>query len=89
MGDEHSSPCDEHHRHATNIVALHSRSHRGCDQLRFRPTDDVVISQLTRTLATFVAEEVAAIRVTVRHFAGRCNLEPAFHSLMSLLFWHF
>jgi hypothetical protein len=35
-----------------------------------------------------VAEEVAAVRITVRDFAGRSNLEPAFHSLMSLLFWH-
>ena len=70
------------------IAALHSRSHRGCDQLRFRANNHVVISHLTCPLATFVAEEVTAIRVSMRHFARRGYLEPAFHSLMSLLFWH-
>lgn len=76
-------------RRATNIIDLQAWCHRGCDQLRFRTTDDVIISHLTRTFATFVAEEVAAIRVTVRHLTGRSNLEPAFHSLVSLLLWHF
>ena len=71
------------------IVDLHSWRESGCDQLRFSIDDDIPVAQLTRPLAPFVAEKVAPIRVTMRYFARRRDLEPAFHSLMSLLFWHF
>ncbi len=68
---------------------LHSRCHRGCDELRFSIDDDVVATQLASSLATFVAKKVASVRITMRHFARRRYLEAAFHSLVSLLFWHF
>lgn len=67
---------------------LHSRCHRSRNQLRFGIDDDIVATQLASSLATFVAQEVASVRISMRHFASRSYLEPAFHSLMSLLFWH-
>lgn len=68
---------------------LHSRCHRRRNQLRFGIDDDIVATQLASSLATFVAQEVASVRIAMRHFASCRYLEAAFHSLVSLLFWHF
>ena len=67
----------------------HSRGQSSRNQLCFSFDNDIVISQLTRPLAAFVAEKVAAIRIPMRHFTRPGYLEPAFHSLVGLLFWHF
>lgn len=77
-----NSVCD-------NQVDLHPGSHCRYDQLCFSVANHIVATQLTSSLATLVAEKVPAIRIAMRHFSGRRDLEPAFHSLMGLLFWHF
>lgn len=57
-------------------------------QFRFSTADNFTISQIPLSLRAFVAEQMAAIRAAVRSFARRRYLEPAFHSLVSLLLGH-
>ena len=57
-------------------------------QLRLSPTHHFSVTQIPLSLRALVAENVTPIRAAVRRFSGRRNLEPALHSLVSLLLGH-
>lgn len=58
-------------------------------QLGFRTRNDTILPQMTNSFSAFMAEAVTSIRAAMLGLARRRDLEPAFHSLMCLLLWHF
>ena len=57
-------------------------------QFRFSTNNNFAISKIPLPLRALVAEQMTTIRAAVRGLARCRNLEPAFHSLVSLLLGH-